>query len=145
MRKHINWDKVVAAASWFIVVILVYGVVFILVHDLNPASPIVHALGETTTRVVFVSMYAAQGILLGYAKMFHKNTLRRHVLLSIYLAGFFLAILGAILNGFTVRLVANFLVSTLAAVCWLYWKFRMDYLSHDEVRELRAQNEQSTG
>lgn len=137
MTKHLNWDRVVAGASWVIVAILIYGVVFILVHDLNTASPIVQFLGETTTRVVFVVMYAVQGGLLGYAKLFHKNKLRRHVLLFIYLTGFFLSILGFMLNGVNVRLLSNLLLSVLAAVCWLYWKFKTEYINGDEFLELR--------
>lgn len=135
MRKHLNWDRLVSAASWIIVAILLYGVVFILVHDLNTASPIVQALGVTGTRVVFVTMYAVQSSLLGYSKLFHKNKLRRHTLLFIYLTGFFLSILGFTLNGFSIRLVSNLLLSTLAAVCWLYWKFKTDYITYEELND----------
>lgn len=128
MRKHINWDSIVAAASWGIVAILFYGTVFILVHHLNPASPIVQALGSKLTRIVFVVLYAIQSGLLGYSKIANKPTLRRHTLMFIYLFGFFLSVLGFVLNGFNVRLLSNLLLSALAAVCWLYWRFKNKYL-----------------
>lgn len=128
--SKVNWDRVVATASWVIVFVLLYGVWFILTSDLNPNGPFVKAFGETGTRVGFSVMYLTQASLLAYAKLMKKNVLRRHVLLFIYLTGFFLGVLGYVLNGFTVRLISNFVLSTCAAVCWLYWKFRTDYYSH---------------
>ena len=135
MSKHFNWDRVVAVASWVIVLILAYGAAYILLSDLNPNGPIVQLLGVTMTRVVFVTMYSTQAFLLGYAKVKKKDTMRRHALLFIYLSGFFLSILGFYINGFSIRVVSNVVLSTCAAVCWLYWKLRTDYLSHEEMRD----------
>lgn len=134
MKKHLNWDRVVAVASWIIVLVLFYGFFYIMTHALNPASPFVKVMGVSGTRIFFSVVYGTQAGLLGYAKLFHKDRLRRHALLFIYLTGFFLAILGLILNGFTIRLVSNLVLASLAAICWLYWKFQNDYLSSEVVK-----------
>lgn len=137
-----KWDRVVAGASWVIVAVLLYGVWFILTSDLNPDGPFVKAFGVVGTRVIFSVLYASQALLLAYAKWKKKNVMRRHVLLFIYLTGFFLGLLGLALNGFTVRLVSNFILSSCAAVCWLYWKFRTDYYSvEDGVNFMRLHDE----
>lgn len=131
--KNLDWDKITEKASWLIVAILIYGIVFILIHDLNPASDIVQLLGETGTRVFFVAMYSIQASLLTYAKVFKHDRLRRHVLLSIYLAGFFLSVLGFVLNGVNFRLMSNVLVSVLAAACWMHWKFKTDCTDRENL------------
>src|SRR5689334_22184491 len=143
MSKHFNWDKVVATASWLIVVILFYGVWYIITADLNPASPFVKLFGDPGVRYVFGTLYAAQAGLLAYAKLMKKNALRKHVLLFIYLTGFFLGTLGWVLNGFTVRLVSNFVLSTCAAVCWLYWKLRTDYYSVSDGKAFMESRDES--
>jgi hypothetical protein len=133
MAKHLNWDRAVAVASWLIVFILAYGALFVMFHDLNPASPIVQFLGVPLTRVIFSVMYGVQAGLLGYAKWKKKDTMRRHTLLFIYLTGFFLSVLGYAIGGFNIRLVSNIVLSCCAAMCWLYWKLRTDYITYDEL------------
>jgi hypothetical protein len=147
MTKHLNWDKAVAAASWVIVFVLFYGVYFVLTQDLNPNNFVVQSLGVLGTRILFATLYLAQASLLSYSKWKKKDRMRRHVLLFIYLTGFFLSVLSFSLNGFTIRVLSNVVLSVCAAVCWLYWKFRTDYYSVEhghEYMKLR-EDESKTG
>lgn len=133
MRKHLNWDRGVAAASWLIVATLAYATFFVLFGHLNPNGPIIQLIGVPATRIVISCIYAIQAGLLGWAKFFKKDTMRRHVLLFIYLTGFFFLILGIAVNGLTPRLIGNAVLSICAAICWLYWKLRTDYYTVEET------------
>lgn len=142
MRERINWDKVFSATSWTLVVFLVYGALALWVFPPTGAGPIAGAVGILAAQIIYGTLYLIEALLLGYAKWKKKDRMRKNVLLSIYLTGFFTTVLGFALGGvpamISPKLIGNFVLSLAAAFCWLHWTFRTEYITYEELGELHV-------
>lgn len=125
-----KWDRVFATASWIIVLALLYGAVVIW-FGATPSGqgPVAKLIGITGSQVFYSSLYGLEALVLGYSKAFKKKRLRKGALMAIYITGFFTSILSIAIAGFTPNVIDNLLLALLAAGCWLYWKFKTEYIN----------------
>lgn len=127
MRENPRRDALFAFISWLIVFGLFFAAVQVVMTAGSGVGPVGQALGATGVKVFYGTIYTVQGILLGYAKVFKKNNLRKIVLMSVYLFMGFTTILTVGLSGWTIKFLDNAIISVAAAACWLNWKFRTEY------------------
>lgn len=133
MTKIFAWDKFFATISWIIVFALLYSIVALYITPPSGAGPIARALGTAGAQIFYTVLYAGEAGFLAFAKMTHRNELRKKVLLVTYLTGFFTSILTISILGVHPGLIDNLVISAAAAACWLYWKFRTDYVTYEEI------------
>lgn len=138
------WDKVFSRTSWVLVLLLLFSAISIWAFAQpgpGPGQPIASALGVFVAKTFYTSLYTLQAALLAFSKWRKKKRMRKYVLMFIYLTGFFTSILAIFAYGWDARLIDNVLVACTAAVCWLYWTFKTEYISPDEfdktLEELR--------
>lgn len=138
------WDRVFSTASWLLCIVLAFSAVSLWTVftpvGVPPGAALVGPVGalgggKVAIQLVYTVLYAGQSILLAYSKLMKRKNMRKHVLLFIYLTGFFTMVLSALVGGFSLRLVDNVLVSLVAAGCWLYWKFKTEYISIREFEK----------
>lgn len=126
------WDKVFSTASWILVLVLVFATVSLwtIFPPVSTAGPVVNAAGIIGAKIFYSALYASQAILLAYSKFMKKKNMRKTVLMFIYLTGAFTTILSLVIGGFNYRLIDNLVATIIAAGCWLYWKFKTEYISY---------------
>ena len=126
------WDGVFSTASWIIVIALFYGAAAVWLVPPSGSGPFAQLLGVTGAQVFYSLLYGTEAFALGYSKFFKKKNLRKNALLAIYLTGFFTSILIIIISGFVPGVIDNLILATLASGCWLYWKFKTEYLTPNQ-------------
>jgi len=124
-----KWDRVFSTTSWFLVLLLLFQAVTLwTLFPPSGAGPIAVAGGIFVAKVFYTVLYAGQALLLAYSKFMRRKSMRKNVLMFIYLTGFFTSILTLLLAGWDIRLLDNFVAAVIAAGCWLYWKFKTEYI-----------------
>lgn len=136
-----NWDRVFSTTSWLLVFLLLLSSLSLWTFaPPSPLGPVVTATSLFIATVIYSTIYAGQALALAYAKLRKRKTLRKHLLLFIYLFSFFTTVLAIGLSrGFDVRLIDNFLVVIISAGCWLYWKFKTEYIDPKEFEKELAE------
>jgi hypothetical protein len=136
-----KWDIVFSTLSWLIVVGLFFAAANIYITPPTGAGPLSQAIGIPKTQIVYFVVYAGEGIALTIAKLFKTKKIRKTVLMVIYLTGFFTSLLTLLIVGFVPQVIDNIVVAVAAAICWLYWKFKTEYIDPQlfiaEIEELR--------
>lgn len=141
MRDNPRRDKVFAFISWVLVVALLFAGVQQALAVSSGLGPVASLLGVVGSKVFYCVLYFGEALALAYSKFFKKKKMRKIVLMVIYLTGFFTTALYALNIGVTIKLLDNLLISVVAAVCWLYWTFRTEYIDRasfiEDVNQLR--------
>ena len=132
MMEHPKWDKVFAFASWLIVLALIFSSYWAFTHVPGPNGPVAQIVSPIFASFFYGTLYAVQSFLLAYSKTFKKKNMRKKVLMFIYITGFFTTLLSVLLIGFQPRIIDNIIITVAAAGCWLYWKFKTEYLNQEE-------------
>lgn len=135
MANYRLWDRVFSTISWFIVVGLVFAAASLWLSPPTGLGPIGSWLGVSGAQYFYTVLYGVEALALAVAKLFEKKNARKHVLMVVYLTGFFTSILNLTITGFSPKLIDNLAVSAGAAVCWLYWKFKTEYISANALQE----------
>lgn len=133
MADNSRWNKVIAFTSWLIVFALIYSTISLFITPPSGAGPVASAFGVTFAQWFYAVLYTGLASLLAYSKFKKRNELRKKVLLVIYLTGFFTLILTIAIIGPSWGMIDNLTISTAAAVCWLWWKFKTEYISEEEA------------
>jgi len=128
MRENKKWDAVFATASWVIVVALVVAVVSLLIQDPSGAGPVSRLLGVTAAKWFYIALYSAEALVLAYSKLWRRKELRKKALVAVYLTGLFTSILTLSIVGITPKIIDNVVLAVVAGGCWLYWKFKTEYI-----------------
>lgn len=132
MKSSPKRDKLFAGLSWVIVVGMFFAAVQVVMLPSLGTGPVASLVGITAMKAVYATVYASQGALLAYAKLFRRKRLRKAVLMSIYLFMGFTMLLSFGVAGFALTLLDNALIAIIAAICWLHWTFRTEYLNPQE-------------
>lgn len=133
--KKINWDIVVSCFSWLIVLVLFYAAFNIIHLPITGKGPVTQLVGPVAAKVFWTLVYSGEAIALMVAKFYRRKTLRKNVLLVIYLTGIFVSVLSLSINGLGVKTIANIVFTASAAICWLYWKFKTEYVNPKQFRD----------
>lgn len=136
MPKNINMNKVVALISWLIVLALIYSTISLFITPPSGAGPVAQAFGVTFAKCFYASLYSIEALVLAFAKFTKRNQLRKTVLLAIYLTGFFTLSLTLAIFGPSWGMIDNLIISVAAAVCWLWWKFKTEYVTTEEAKAM---------
>lgn len=140
MAKTTDWDKVFSITSWVLAAFLVYGAVVLWAIPPTGAGPIAGTVGIVAAQILYGCLYLVEASLLSYAKLKKKDKMRRRVLLVICLTGFFTTILGFALGGvpamITPKLIGNFILSIVAASCWLHWTMKIGYVDYESLSSM---------
>lgn len=123
------WDNFFATASWLIVIALLVAVVTLFFVDPSGSGPVAQLIGITAAKWFYITVYGTEALVLGYSKVKKKKRLRKQALLAIYLTAIFTSILTLLLSGLGLGLIDNMVLVVLAAGCWLYWKFKTEYIT----------------
>jgi len=127
------WDKIFSTTSWGLVFLLLFQALTLwTIFPPGPGGPIASAGGILVAKTFYTALYGSQAMLLAYSKWKRRKVMRKHVLMFIYLTGFFTSILTLTLAGWDVRLIDNFVAAVVAAGCWLYWTFKTEYISYEQ-------------
>lgn len=123
------WDKVFSTASWLIVFFLLTSA-FTVMFVAPPAGsgPVASLIGIYGAQWFYFLLYSGQACLLAYSKLFKKKKMRKSVLIFIYLTGAFTSILTLASVGWSSKVIDNIAVTVISAGCWLYWKFKTEYI-----------------
>jgi hypothetical protein len=135
MKQTPFWDKIVSTASWLIVVALLYAAVGVWIQPPMGDGPVSQLFGVLGAQVFYSALYVLLSSLLAYSKFKRKNTMRKKVLLATYLTGFFTSLLTVLLVGWNIKLLDNLIIAVCAALCWLYWVFKTEYLTPQQFEE----------
>lgn len=135
MVNNPKWDKVFSFVSWIIVFALLYAVVSLWITPPSGAGPVANAAGALGAQIFYTLLYLGEAAFLGFAKFFKKKKMRSHTLLVIYLTGFFTSLLTIGIIGWTPKLIDNIVTAAAAAFCWLYWKFKTQYIDTKQFDE----------
>lgn len=138
MNTHPFWSRFFSTASWFIVAALFFSATAIWIDTPAPNGPVTQLIGLLGAQIFYCALYGIQALVLMWAKIKPKQRakLRRNTLLVIFLTGVFTTILTYLLNGgFVVAGIDNLLISVAAGFCWLYWKFKTEYLTQEQFTE----------
>lgn len=141
MPKSRRWDKVFVTASWIIVVALLFSAGSLWITPPTGAGPAAKLIGITGSQWFYALLYLSEALALAYSKLFKRHRMRKVVLLVIYLTGVFTFLLTLIINGVAVKLIDNLIVSFGAGFCWLYWKFRSEYISYEEIDDYASKDD----
>ncbi len=136
MPDYTRWDKLFATASWVLAAVLLYSAISLWVFPPTGAGPVGELLGILGAQLFYSVLYGSQALLLAYAKVKKKKKMRKYTLMFIYLTGFFTSILSVTLLGWSPKLIDNFALASLAAICWLYWTFRTEYINPTHFQKL---------
>lgn len=123
------WDNFFSGVSWIIVASLMVGVVTLFFIVPGSSGPVAQWLGPEGARWFYICLYGLEAVWLTAAKMFKKKTYRKNALLVIYLTGIFTTILSYLGPGLTVKIIDNVVFTIVSAACWLYWKFKTEYIN----------------
>lgn len=139
MKSTPSRDKIFALLSWGIVFMMLYAAVQVSLTSSAGTGPVASAIGITAMKVFYASVYSGQALLLAYSKAFKKKQLRKGILMSIYLfMGFTTLLVIAGPTSMSLLFLDNAVITVVAALCWLHWKFRTEYLNPDEFNEFIA-------
>lgn len=140
--KRINWDIVVSGFSWLIVVALFYAVGSLIAVPPSGAGPVSQLVGIKVAQMFWIFVYSSEAVGLLIAKLNQRKVARKRMLLVIYLTGIFVSVLSFSISGLSARFFANLVFTVSSAICWLYWKFKTEYVSHgqfkDDIEALRS-------
>jgi hypothetical protein len=110
---------------------------------LSPVEPLNGALGfifsSRITLVVFGVMFFVSGVAVLYGSIRKRKALVGRGLMFIYLITLFTFLLELVAFPGISNWIDNFVISLVAAACWLWWKFRTEYLSMGEIRRMRQE------
>lgn len=141
MKESVRYDRMFATASWVIVGALLYAALAIWFTPVTGGGPVSSLVGVTATKFVYCIVYGGLASLLAYAKLFKKKKMRKHVLVAVYFVGTFTFLMGWLLAGIALPLLDNLIMGFAAGACWLYWKFKTEYIDpnqfFNEISELR--------
>lgn len=129
MVGNSKWDRVFATASWIIVIFLfisAYTVMF--VSPPAGSGPVASLIGIAGAKIFYFVLYLVEAIVLAYSKFFKKKNLRKHTLVAIYCTGAFTSLLTLVGVGWSTKVIDNIVVTVVSAGCWLYWKFKTEYI-----------------
>lgn len=135
MVKITYWDKIVATASWLIVLFLMWSAVGLWISPPTGAGPVAQALGVFGAQLFYTVLYGAEAALLTWAKLTGRMALRKATLLAVFFTGAFTFGLTISIVGFSVQMLDNMALFALAGICWLYWKFKTEYMTSEEAKE----------
>lgn len=130
-----KWDRLFSTVSWFVAIALIFAAVNVWFAEPSGAGPISSSLGILGAQVFYSALYGLEALFLGFAKWTKRDKMRKHVLLVIYLTGFFTTLLTFLLVGITPKILDNLAISVAAAWCWLHWKFRTEYVDIEVLDE----------
>lgn len=140
MSENSRWDVVFATASWIIVIFLFIGAYTVLFVSLPGSSgPVAQLVGTTGAKYFYGVLYSGLALLLAYAKVFKKRVMRKHVLVAVYITGAFTSILTIATIGWDVKVIDNLVFTFVSAGCWLYWKFKTEYLTSSQAEALKKE------
>jgi len=131
-------DRVVAIASWLIVVALLWSAVAIWINPLG-AGPVTQLVGVFGAQLFYTTVYAVEAIVLAWAKLSGRMRIRKIALLAIFFTGVFTFGLTISIIGFSVAMLDNMALFILAGACWLYWKIKTEYMSRQEMQDFFVQ------
>ena len=128
-------DRFFSIISWFVVAGLVVAAASLWFSPPSGLGPVGSWLGVSGAQYFYTVLYGGEALALAAAKLLRKKNARKHVLMVVYLTGFFTSILNLTITGFSTKLIDNLVISAGAAVCWLYWKFRTEYIPVNALQE----------
>ena len=131
----INWDKVVPVLSWFVVVFLIWNTVGLWLMPPTGLGPVAQLAGVLGSQIFYSVLYLTEAGLLTWAKLSGRMRLRKAMLLAVFFTGVFTYFLTIAVFGFSVQMLDNMGMFLLAGICYLYWKFRTEYLTEEQARE----------
>lgn len=141
MARYDILDVVFSTLSWIVVLGLFSAGVNTLIFPPTGIGPIGTLFGVLGAQVFYLTVYWGLGIALAVSKLFRTKKIRKHVLMVTYLVGIMTTLLSFLIIGFSPKLIDNVLIVVVSAVCWLYWKFKTEYLDaatfDAEVEKLR--------
>lgn len=126
------WDRVFKTASWIIVAALLissYTVMFVALP--GNTGPVGSLIGATGAKFFYFFLYLGEALVLAYSKVYKRNKLRKHALVAVYSTGAFTSIL-TLVNGWSPKVIDNLVFTFVSAGCWLYWKFKTEYVTSEE-------------
>lgn len=135
MANYVWSDRLFSALSWLVVIGLFVAATGIWLAPPSGAGPIAGWLGVKGAQYFYMFLYGAEAVALMIAKFFKNKRVRKHILMFIYLTGFFTTLMSILVGGFSPKIIDNFVVAVLAAACWLYWKFKTEYINQDVILE----------
>ena len=135
MKNNPQLDRVFSFVSWIIAIALIYSAVNVWMVEPSGAGPIANAAGVLGAQIFYSLLYLGEAGFLAVSKWLKRKKMRKNTLLVIYLTGFFTSILTLFIAGWTPKLIDNVLISESAAFCWLYWKFKTEYIDVKEFDE----------
>lgn len=142
MANYVWSDRFFSTLSWLVVLGLFVAATGIWFAPPSGMGPVAGLLGIKGTQFFYMFLYGAEAAVLMIAKLFKYRRMRKHILMVIYLTGFFTTFMSILLTGFSPKIIDNFLIATGAAACWLYWKFKTEYIDphliQDDTFELRS-------
>lgn len=93
---------------------------------------VTHIFGGKIALFIYMIWFAFLGLGLVYAKLRKRRRLHRNILMAIYLTTIYTSILTYYLYGFA-AIIDDIIVGVLAAVCWLRWKFKIEYTTYEAL------------
>lgn len=142
MANYVWSDRFFSTLSWLVVLGLFVAATGIWLAPPSGAGPIAGWLGIKGAQYFYMFLYGSEAAALMIAKFFRNKRARKNVLMVVYLTGFFTSLMSILIGGFSPKIIDNLLVAIGAAACWLYWKFKTEYVDpkviQNETLELRS-------
>lgn len=127
------WDRVFKTTSWFIVAALIYSTISLWIDAPSGDGPVSSLISVLGAQIFYSLLYVGESLSLAYSKIKKRYLWRKNTLLVTYLTGFFTFLLTLGIKGWSAALLDNLAISVAAAACWLYWTFRTEYLTNEQL------------
>jgi len=129
-------EKLFSALEYALAALWIYGGInSFFANPLSGPSPIYELLAGQEAIYFYALLFFVNGALLVYAKVFKKKKLHLVSLAGMYLTCIYVLILSYLLGVLSLGSLLTVAAGVAAAVCWMRWKFRTEYLNPEQFRE----------
>lgn len=127
MRKFL--DAFQSVAEYLIAAVFIYGSLSLIGRPaINAPGVIWKIFGGEGALYVYMIWFMFLGLALLFSKVRKRKKLHKNILLCIYLTTIYTAILALALYGDPLVIVDDAIVGITAAIFWLRWKFKTEYV-----------------
>lgn len=129
-------DKIYSIVEYLLAGLWLYGGInSFFANPLDGPAPIYDLLASQEAIYVYAVLFFLNGLLLLYAKIFKRKKTHLVALTGMYLTCIYVLILSYLLGVLSGGSLLTVTAGVAAAVCWMRWKFKTEYLSPEQFRD----------
>lgn len=130
-------DRIFSIVEYLLSALWIYGGFNTLFADpLNTPSPIYDLLAGQEAIYFYGAFFLLNGLALLFAKVFKRKKIHLIALAGMYLTCIYVLILAYLIGVLSTGSLLTVVSGVAAAVCWMRWKFKTEYLNPEDFRDV---------